>query len=121
MAIRHRTRTTLKNSATAAPASQSAAELLSQPSPERVPRTRTSAAWIGICATAVSSVALIVFMLQNTRSVEVTFLWMNGSLPLALALLIAGVGMALLAMTIGVARMTQLRRLVHRRGADRTQ
>ncbi|HZN73710.1 MAG TPA: hypothetical protein VFC00_18735 [Micromonosporaceae bacterium] len=39
-----------------------------------VPRTRWSAAWAGICAAALVSVALIVFMLQNTRSVEVTFL-----------------------------------------------
>jgi uncharacterized integral membrane protein len=28
---------------------------------------------------------LIIFMLQNTRSVEVTFLWMHGTLPLTLA------------------------------------
>jgi lipopolysaccharide assembly protein A len=60
-------------------------------------------------------VVLIVFMLQNTRSVEVTFLWMQGSLPLALALLIAGVGVAIVAMVIGAARMTQLRRLFRQR------
>lgn len=54
---------------------------------------------------------LIVFMLQNTRSVEVTFLWMHGTLPLALALLITGVGVAILAMVVGGARITQLRRL----------
>jgi uncharacterized integral membrane protein len=61
-------------------------------------------------------VALIVFMLQNTRSVEVTFLWMHGTLPLALALLIAGLGSAILAMVFGAARITQLRRLARRRG-----
>jgi uncharacterized integral membrane protein len=53
-------------------------------------------------------------MLQNTGSVEVTFLWMHGSLPLALALLIAGVGVAIAAMVIGTARITQLRRLSRR-------
>jgi uncharacterized integral membrane protein len=46
----------------------------------------------------------IVFMLQNTRGVEVTFLWMHGTLPLALALLIAAVGSAILAMVFGAAR-----------------
>jgi uncharacterized integral membrane protein len=56
-------------------------------------------------------VALIIFMLQNTRSVEVTFLWMHGTLPLALALLIASVGVTILAMIVGTARITQLRRL----------
>jgi uncharacterized integral membrane protein len=78
--------------------------------------TRTSAAWIGICVAAAVLVVLIVFMLQNTRSVEVTFLWMHPSLPLALALLIAAVGAAILALVIGTARITQLRRrLSHRR------
>ena len=80
----------------------------------RVPRTRTGAAWLGICTAAVVLVVLIVFMLQNTRSVEVTFLWMHGSVPLALALLTAGVGVAVLAMAVGEARIGQLRRLARR-------
>ena len=84
------------------------------PSSGRVPRTRTSAAWFGICTGAVALVVLIVFMLQNTRSVEVTFLWIHGSVPLALALLIAGVGVAVLAMAVGEARVGQLRRLARR-------
>lgn len=75
-----------------------------------VRRTRTSATWFGLCAAALLSVVLIVFMMQNTRSVRVDFLWMSGSLPLALALLIAGVGAALLTMAVGAARITQLRR-----------
>jgi putative membrane protein len=60
-------------------------------------------------------VVLIVFMLQNTANVEVKFLWMSGSLPLALALLVAGVGVAIVAMVVGTARMTQLRRLFRQR------
>jgi uncharacterized integral membrane protein len=80
-----------------------------------VPRTRWSAAWVGICAAALVSVALIVFMLQNTRSVEVTFLWLHGTLPLALALLIAAIGSAILTMVAGTARITQLHRLARRR------
>jgi uncharacterized integral membrane protein len=72
--------------------------------------TRTAAAWFGICLAALVLVVLIVFMLQNTRTVEVTFLWMHGSLPLALALLVASVGTAIATMIVGVARITQLRR-----------
>jgi uncharacterized integral membrane protein len=79
-----------------------------------VPHTRTSAAWFAICATAAASVVLIIFMLQNTRSVVVTFLWMQGSVPLALALLIAAVGAAVVAMAVGGARIGQLRRLARR-------
>lgn len=83
---------------------------------QRVPRTRSGAAWFGICVAALLLVVLIVFMLQNTGSVEVSFLWMDGALPLALALLIAAVGAAILTMVIGVARITQLRRLSRRQG-----
>jgi uncharacterized integral membrane protein len=85
------------------------------PRERAVPRTRWSAAWAGVCAAALALVALIVFMLQNTRSVEVTFLWMHGTLPLALALLIAAVGAAILTMVFGAGRITQLRRLARRR------
>ncbi len=80
-----------------------------------VPRTRWSAAWAGICAAVLALVALIVFMLQNTRSVEVSFLWMHGTLPLALALLIAAVGAAIMTMVFGAGRITQLRLLARRR------
>jgi putative membrane protein len=87
----------------------------------RVPRTRTSATWIGICAAALAVVALIIFMMQNTANVEVTFLWMHGTLPLALALLIAGVGVTILAMIVGTLRITQLRRLFARRSRESHQ
>jgi len=81
----------------------------------RVPHTRTGAAWFGVCAAAFLLVVLVVFMVQNTRSVEITFLWMHGSLPLALALLIAAVGAAILAVVVGAARITQLRRMYRQR------
>ena len=85
-------------------------DVVASPTPRRVPRTRAGAAWFGICIAAATLVVLIVFMLQNTRSVEVNFLWMHGNLPLALGLLIAGVGTAIVVMVIGAFRMTQLRR-----------
>ena len=80
------------------------------PAATHIPRTRVGAAWLGICATALVCVVLIVFMLQNTRSTEVSFLGWHGTLPLALALLIAAVGSAILTMAIGTARIAQLRR-----------
>lgn len=70
---------------------------------------------MGVCAAALAGVLLIVFMLQNTRSVEVTFLWMHGTLPLALALLIAAAGSAILVMIFGIGRITQLRRMARRK------
>jgi uncharacterized integral membrane protein len=82
---------------------------------EAVPRTRAGAAWVGICASAVLGVFLLIFIFQNTRSVTVSFLWMDGSVPLALALLIAALAVGLVTMAIGTARLAQLRRLVRYR------
>lgn len=79
--------------------------------PEQKPlRSRTGATWVGLCLAAVVLVALIVFMLQNTTPVEVHFLGWTGTAPLAVALLIAGVGVGLVALVVGTVRITQLRR-----------
>jgi uncharacterized integral membrane protein len=84
-------------------------------SSRRVPRTRTGAAWVGLTAAAVIAVALIVFLAQNTRTIEISFLWMTARTSLAIALLIAAVGSALITLILGTARITQLRRLARRR------
>ena len=83
-------------------------------SPGRVPRTRTGAAWVALIAAALLAVLLIVFLVQNTHSTEISFLWMTTSTPLAVALLIAAVGSVLLTLIVGTARITQLRRLVRK-------
>ena len=85
----------------------------SPPSPAA--RTRVSAAWVGSWVAAVILVILMVFMLQNTSQVDVTFLWLEGSVPLALALLIAGVGAGIVVAVVGAARITQLRRRLSKR------
>lgn len=82
--------------------------------PVRVPTTRTGAAWVALAAAALVAVLLIVFLVQNTRSTEISFLWMTTSTPLAVALLIAAVGSALVTLMIGTARIAQLRRLVRK-------
>jgi uncharacterized integral membrane protein len=87
------------------------------PAPKPVPSTRAGAMWVALCATAVVLVALIVFLLQNTRTVQVSFLWMDGSAPLAITLLIAAVGAALMTALLGTVRITQLRRVARRRPA----
>jgi uncharacterized integral membrane protein len=82
--------------------------------PAGAPRSRAGAVWVGICIAALLLVALIVFMLQNTQLVLVSFLGMQGTVPLAVALLIAGVGVGIIAMIIGSVRIAQLRRRLHR-------
>jgi uncharacterized integral membrane protein len=81
-----------------------------------VARSRAGAAWVGICFSVLVLVLLIVFMLQNTAPVEVRFFGMTGSAPLALTLLIAGVGVGLVTLIVGSVRIGQLRRRI---GHDR--
>ena len=49
-------------------------------------RSRAGAVWVRILIAALLLAALIVFLLQNTRPVLVTFLTMQGTVPLAIAL-----------------------------------
>lgn len=74
------------------------------------PRSRTGTAWLSVCTAGLTLLVLVVFLLQNTQSVEVSFLWMEGSTPLAVALLVAVVCVSVLAILVGAARITQLRR-----------
>jgi uncharacterized integral membrane protein len=73
--------------------------------------TRTSMAWAGVWTAAVVAIMFIVFLLQNTTGVKVSFLGLHGTLPLAVALLIALVAGILLTLVVGTARITQLRLL----------
>jgi uncharacterized integral membrane protein len=92
-----------------------APEPAQQPAPSvRMRPTRTGAAWVALAVAALLAVLLIVFLAQNTRSTEISFLWMTASTPLAVALLIAAVGSVLLTLILGTARIAQLRRLVRK-------
>lgn len=82
---------------------------------QQVRGTRTGRVWVGVCAAALITVALIIFMVQNTHTVQVTFLGMTGSTSLALMLLIAAVGGILLTLVLGSARILQLRHSVRKR------
>jgi uncharacterized integral membrane protein len=82
--------------------------------PIKVTPTRTSAMWLGVWAGVLVFILLIIFVAQNTASVEINFLWMSGRISLALAMLIAGVAGAVIAMAVAAARIIQLRRLVRR-------
>jgi uncharacterized integral membrane protein len=102
----------------AEPAPTPAATLDNRPglTPEalQVPHTRTGAAWVALVSAALLAVLLIIFLVQNTRSTEISFLWMTTSTPLAVALLIGAVGSVLLTLILGTARIAQLRRLVRK-------
>jgi uncharacterized integral membrane protein len=82
--------------------------------PAPVPFTRIRAAWAGVWAGLVVVILLIIFVGQNTAPIRISFLWLDGLIPTALALLIAGVGGAIIALAAGAARIIQLRRMTRR-------
>lgn len=81
----------------------------------RLPTTRAGAAWVAICVAGVVAVGLIIFIAQNTGDVGITFLWMHVQTPLSLALLIATVGGILVTAVLGMTRIVQLKKVLHRR------
>lgn len=79
-------------------------------------RTRTGAVFTNLVAGAVVLILLLVFILENTHSVTVSFFGAAGHVALGVALLLAAVGGALLTGLVGAARVLQLRhRLKHPR------
>jgi uncharacterized integral membrane protein len=72
-------------------------------------RTRISAAWVGVMAGALVLVLLLMFILQNTRTVRVSYFTATGSMPLGIALLLAAIAGLLLAGGVAALRIWQLR------------
>jgi uncharacterized integral membrane protein len=84
--------------------------------PAKPPRTRTSTAFNALIAGAIVLILLLIFILENTQSVKVSYLGASGHLALGIALLLAAVGGAVLVGTLGTARIAQVRRHAKRRG-----
>jgi uncharacterized integral membrane protein len=77
-------------------------------------QTRLSGAWTAIVVGLVALVVILVFILQNQQSVEVSFLMFSGHLPLAVALLFALILGAIIVFAFGAARILQLRMVAGR-------
>ena len=79
-----------------------------------VPRTRAGGVWVALGLSAVVLLLLLVFILENQKSVDVAYFGAHASLPLGVALLLAAVGGALLVVIAGSARILQLRATARR-------
>ena len=92
----------------------------SHPLPQhRIKRTRTGGIWVAVGFFAVILLLLLIFILQNSAEVSVSYLGMHGHLPLGVALLLAAVCGVLLVVLAGTARISQLRATARRhRRAD---
>lgn len=93
------------------------------PAPERragldsrgkVRRTRASSAWVGLIVAALLAILLLVFIIQNSGKVAIKFLGWDGSISLAVALLLAAVAGVLVVAIPGSVRILQLRRALRK-------
>jgi lipopolysaccharide assembly protein A len=96
-----------------APPGEASAETTTKGKP--VPRTRTGAAHASLITGVLLLVLLLVFILENTQSVKISYFGASGHLALGIALLVAAVGGALLVGIVGTARIAQVRRIAKRR------
>jgi lipopolysaccharide assembly protein A len=102
-----------------APASAAASPVV-QPdqSASRRP-TRLGSLHVGLVVAAVALVLLVIFLVQNAHTVEVSFLGGHLQVSLAVAMLTASVAGALIVGAVGAARIGQLRHSAHRESGTR--
>jgi len=87
-------------------------------SPAMPPRTRAGFTWVMVCVAVVILILLIVFIAQNTNSVQVSFFSLHGRFPLSVALLAAAAIGCVLTLAVGTIRILQLRRVVRSHSKD---
>jgi uncharacterized integral membrane protein len=85
----------------------------------KIKRTRIGGLWVSVACFAVVLLLLLIFILENGKSVDIAYFGAHGHLPLGVALLLAAVLGVLLVMLAGAARISQLRTVARRhRRAD---
>ena len=75
----------------------------------KIGRTRAGGVWVAMACFAVVLLLLLIFILQNGRTVGISYLGAHGHLPLGVALLLAAVFGVILVVLPGTARIIQLR------------
>jgi lipopolysaccharide assembly protein A len=77
-------------------------------------RTRISGMRISLIAGFAGLIVVMIFIIQNAHTVNISFLGAHLRLSLAVALFLAAIAGALLMAAAGTARITQLRRIMRR-------
>lgn len=79
-----------------------------------VKRTRMGGLWLASGSFAVVLLLLLIFILENSKSVDVAYFGAHGHVPLGVALLLAAVLGILMVVIPGTARIVQLRMTARR-------
>ncbi len=82
--------------------------------PPQHAHTRISGMRSGLIAGVLGLVVVMIFIIQNARAVNISFLGAHLQLSLAVALFLAAIAGALVMAAAGTARITQLRRIMRR-------
>jgi uncharacterized integral membrane protein len=85
----------------------------------KVKSTAVSGVWVGLIATAVFLILLVIFIAQNSRKVSLHFFGWHGQFSLALTILLSAVIGVLLVALPGTVRILQLRRALRKNGPGR--
>jgi uncharacterized integral membrane protein len=80
------------------------------PPPHTIKQTRNNRLWIAMAVFGVILVLLLIFILENGRTVDIAYLGAHGHLPLGVALLFAAICGVLLGIFVGAARVSRRRR-----------
>jgi uncharacterized integral membrane protein len=78
--------------------------------------TRLSAAWLATGIGLVLLLLLLIFILQNPQRARIHYLWLDGTIPVGVALFGAAVLGGAVVSIAGGSRIVQLRRSVRRAG-----
>jgi uncharacterized integral membrane protein len=81
---------------------------------QQVRRTKFSGLWIGITVAAIVLLALLVFIIENSQTVDIGFFGAHWHLSLGVAMLLAAIGGILLVAIPGYGRIIQLRRVLRK-------
>jgi lipopolysaccharide assembly protein A len=85
------------------------------PKPQARPgHTRISGIRTALIAGTAGLIVVLIFIIQNTQTVNISFLGAHLRLSLAVALFLAAISGALLMAAAGTARITELRRIMRR-------
>jgi uncharacterized integral membrane protein len=88
---------------------------------KKVRRTKFSGLWVGLTVAALVLLVLLVFIIQNSQSVNISFFGAHGHLSLGVAMLLAAIGGVLLVAIPGYGRILQLRRALRRTGHSKVR
>jgi uncharacterized integral membrane protein len=91
--------------------------LVAPPPSDPTGRTRISGVWVGVIIAAVVLALLLVFILQNTKSVKISYFSSVVTMPIGVALLLATIGGVLFAGVVASLRIWQLRHRLNGPGA----